>query len=635
MNRTITLRQRLRYSFDNTMSKGTPALVAWLGLATIGLVVAFSLLVMAAQLGPVGDDGSRPGFWRQLFTTLVHTFDSSAFGSDPGGWPFVLTMIAVTIGGIFILSALIGVISAGFDARLQELRKGRSFVIESGHTLILGWSEAVFTILSELAIAKASESRPVVVVMADRDKVEMEDAIRTKVGDTGKTRVVCRSGVRVDLADLDIVNPRQARSIIVLGESEPEPDADVIKTVLALTQNPDRRVEPYHIVAEIQDPANLEAARIVGGDETTLLDKSQTIARLLVQASRQSGISVVYTDLFDFAGDEIYFREDPVLRGRTFGEARLTYEDCTVIGVRSASGSRLNPPADAVIGDGDQVIALAGDDSTLAVAAPMVGTVDSGAFAADGVLREQPQRVLILGWNGRSANVIRELDQYLQPGSRVMVVADHPGAGEDIARRCNALRNVTLEFRQGNTTDRATLDGLDVPSFDSVIVMCYSDTLDAQRADARTLVTLLHLRDIATRGGTVFSIVSEMLDDRNRQLAQVTKVDDVIVSEKVISLIAAQISEDPDLAGVLGDILDADGSEIYLRPASHYLRLGVPVTFATIVAAAGRRGETALGFRTGAEARDSGRNYGVTLNPPKSRSFTPAESDRVVVLAEN
>ena len=285
MNSNPTLRQRLRYRFDNTMSKGTPALVAWLGLATLGLVVIFAVLVVVTQIGPVGDEGERPGFWRQLFNTLVHTFDSSAFGSDPGGWPFVLSMIGVTIGGIFILSALIGVISAGFDARLQELRKGRSFVIESGHTLILGWSEAVFTIISELAIAKESESHPVIVVMADRDKVEMEDAIRTKVGRTGKTRVVCRSGVRVDLADLDIVNPRDARSIIVLGEAETEPDADVIKTVLALTQNPDRRVEPYHIVAEIQDPANLEAARIVGGEETVLLDKSQTIARLLVQAS--------------------------------------------------------------------------------------------------------------------------------------------------------------------------------------------------------------------------------------------------------------------------------------------------------------------------------------------------------------
>ena len=59
------------------------------------------------------------------------------------------------------------------------------------------------------------------------------------------------------------------------------------------------------------------------------------------------------------------------------------------------------------------------------------------------------------------------------------------------------------------------------------------------------------------------------------------------------------------------------------------------MTFATVVAAAGRRGETALGFRVGAESQDSSRNYGVTLNPPKSRTFTPTEADHVIVLAED
>jgi ion channel POLLUX/CASTOR len=634
MPRKITLRQRLRYAFDNTMAKGTPALVAWLGLATAGLVFAFSLLVVAARLAPANDQGVRPGFGRQLFDTLVHAFDSGAFAGDWGNVAFFLAMMGVTIGGIFIVSALIGVISAAFDARLDELRKGRSLVLEEGHTLILGWSEAVFAILSELAIAKESDRKAVVVVMADRDKVEMEDAIRAKVGDTGKMRIVCRSGVRTDLSDLEIVSPHEARAIIVLSEDEEEPDSDVIKTVLALTQGPDRQEAPYHIVAEIHETANLQAARIVGGDEVVVLDKSQTIARLLVQASRQSGISVVYTDLFDFGGDEIYFRNDPSLVGRTFHDARLAYEDATVIGLRTSTGSKLNPTGDAVIGAGDDLIALASDDSVLAVARPAVGIVDTTAIDVSGVQERHAQKVLILGWNGRSASVVRELDQYLEPGSAVTVVADHPRAADEIASRCIGLRNVNVAFHPGVTTDRTTLDGLDVAQYESVIVMCYSDTLPPQRADAHTLVTLLHLRDMGSRTGRQFSIVSEMLDDRNRRLAQVTKVDDVIVSEKVISLIAAQISENAELADVLGDVLDAEGSEVYLRPAGLYLRPGSEASFATIVEAAARRGETAIGYRDGDHLHDASKNFGVVLNPPKSRSFIAGESCRVIVLAE-
>ena len=97
-----------------------------------------------------------------------------------------------------------------------------------------------------------------------------------------------------------------------------------------------------------------------------------------------------------------------------------------MIGLRNAAGSRLNPSADSVIGEGDQVIALAGDDSTLGRGTDG-GHGRSGCSRHDGCAQERPQRVLILGWNSRTANVVHELDQYLQPGSKVTVVADQAG----------------------------------------------------------------------------------------------------------------------------------------------------------------------------------------------------------------
>jgi hypothetical protein len=42
--------------------------------------------------------------------------------------------------GILVFSTLIGVIFTGIDNKLTELRKGRSFVVERGHTIIFGWS---------------------------------------------------------------------------------------------------------------------------------------------------------------------------------------------------------------------------------------------------------------------------------------------------------------------------------------------------------------------------------------------------------------------------------------------------------------------------------------------------------------
>ena len=118
------------------------------------------------------------------------------------------------------------------------------------------------------------------------------------------------------------------------------------------------------------------------------------------------------------------------------------------------------------------------------------------------------------------------------------------------------------------------LESLDVGAYDNVIVLS-DDLLDPLTADSRVLVTLLHLRDmLAKRGGRTGSIVSEMRDDRDRALAQLTKADDFVVSEQLVSLLMTQISENRHLESVFADLFDADGAEIYVRPASYYVRAG-------------------------------------------------------------
>jgi ion channel POLLUX/CASTOR len=637
--RKVTLRERLQYGFDNTMSRGTPALVGWLALVTLAMVAVFTAIVLIANLAPAHDDGKKDGIIGQAFKNVLHALDPGTVAGDTGSWEFLLTMFVLTVVGLFIVSALIGVIATGLDNKIQDLRKGRSFVIEKDHTLILGWSESIYTILSELRVANENESKPVVVVLAEKDRVEMEDLIRAKIGDMGKTRVVCRTGNAIDLDDLAVANPEAARSIIVLSPEDEDPDAQVIKTVLALNRGPIQRADrPHRIVAEIQDPANLEAARLVGGDETVIVDKSETISRLIVQTARQSGLSIAYTELLDFDGDEIYFRPADGLAGRTFREALHAFEECSVIGLQDGDGRvRLNPPADTAIDAGAHLIAIAEDDEKLLAAASQSpnGTIDEALIVARSSEPPEPQSTLLLGWNHRAPAVIVELDKYVAPGSSMMVVASYSELQSEVERSAAQLDNIDVKFRRGETTDRATLEQLGVDDYDHVIVLCYSDELDAQRADARTLVTLLHLRDIASKTGGQFTIVSELLDDRDRQLAEVTQVDDVIVSDKVISLLLTQISENPHLSKVFAELFAAEGSELYLRPADQYLKLDEPTTFRTVVESAIRRGEVAIGYRTAALAHDADAAFGVAINPPKSQAITPAAGDRVVVLAED
>jgi ion channel POLLUX/CASTOR len=627
--RRVTLLDRVRYEFDNTMSRGPAGLIIW--LAAITLIIVLGTTVFVSNAGNDADKGFGGILWDLLYQTLTpNPVDPKA-----GSTQFLAAMLFATFGSLLLVSIFIGILTNAIDNRIQNLRKGRSFVIEHGHTLILGWSSKIFTILSELVIANENQKNARIVILADKDKVEMEDEIRAKVGHTRNTRVICRTGSPIDLTDLDIVNPQAAKSIIILSPEDDDPDSQTIKSILAVTNHPDRRVEPYHIVAEIREPRHEEIARIVGRDEAQLVVSSDLISRITVQTCRQSGLSVVYTELLNFEGDEIYFQREPALAGKTYGDALMAYEDSAVMGLLTAAGEvKLNPPMDTLIGSDDQVIAISEDDDTVKISGLTYLGIKTSAICEGRPLRPRPERTLILGWNDQACQIITELDNYVSPGSKILVVADVDEAESLTTCVARELRNTKVSFMAGDTTDRPTLEGLDIPTYDHVIILCYSGETTTQKADALTLVTLLHLRRIAENCNHKFSIVSEMMDVRNRQLAEVTRVDDFIVSDMLTSLLLAQVSENRHLSELFADLFDAQGAEIYLKPATDYVKLGEPLNFYTVAESARRRGESAIGYRQAQYANDAARAYGVVVNPDKSKAVTFAAQDRVIVLTE-
>jgi hypothetical protein len=106
-----------------------------------------------------------------------------------------------------------------------------------------------------------------------------------------------------------------------------------------------------------------------------------------------------------------------------------------------------------------------------------------------------------------------------------------------------------------------------------------------------------------------------------------------VISDTVIGLLLAQLAENRHLSDVFGYLFDSRGSEIYPRPAASYVKTGAQLTFTTVVEAARRRGETAIGYRS-AQARNVPPHYGIVLNPAKSEPIVLRERDSVIVLAE-
>jgi len=633
MSNKYTFKQKLRYYFDNTLSRGTSSIIMWLAVLSLLIIIVFGLVYTFSGLNMAGEEGM--GFFESMWQTLLRSVDPGTMAGDTG-WVFRIIGLLITIGGIFILSTLIGVLTTSLDEKLEKLRKGRSLVIEENHTLILGWSPKVIHIISELIIANENQKKPRIVILAEEDKVVMEDTVREEITDTENTKIICRTGSPLDLTDLKIVNPDGARSIIILSPEKENADTYVIKSILALTLNPKRKEGKYHIVAEIKDEENIEVAQIVGKDEAMFVLSPDLTARITAQTCRQSGLSIIYQQLFCYEGDEMYFKNEASLVGKTYKDALFAYNDSSVIGFKDKNGKvYINPIPDTKLTDKDEILAITEDDDTIILSGiSEYGIKEDAIIKTEAVSSVKKERNVILGWNKRAKIIIRELDEYVENGSEIHIISNIENAEEIKNELEPMLTNQKIQFIYGDITSSAELQKNDITSYDNIIILNYYD-IEVQEADAKTLICLLHIRNIADKKGKKVSIVSEMFDQKNRELAEVTRADDFIISEDLISLFLTQLSETPGLKEVTDILFEAEGSEFYLKDANNYVKIGVPVNFYTVLEAATIKNETAIGYRIMKYAHSVENNYGIKVNPDKDKMITFSEGDKIIVLAED
>jgi Trk K+ transport system NAD-binding subunit len=608
---------RLRYRFDNALTRGPFVVIAYLALLSLLVILVAAVVATAASLTFGG--GRNESFVESLWQTMLRMIDAGSFAGDEA-WSTRLLSLLVTIVGIFLAGSLIGLIANAVDQRVEELRRGRNPVIESGHTLILGWSPHVPRIVGELVIANESERSASIVVLGPADATEMEDEIRSRVGNLRTTKLVCRTGDPSVPSDLERAAVGAARSIVaVRGEAG---DAAVVKAVLAV-----RALDPghqrAHMVAEVAEPDNAGTLRAVSNGRVLTVSSDDVVAEVTAQACLRSGLASVFTELLDFDGDELYFTTIPAeLVDRTYADALLAYESCSVLGV-ATDVVELNPAADRVLAEGDELIVVAADDSAIAFTGISDVTADSVPVAAPAA--PAPVRIVMVGWSGFGAKVLRQLDEFLPSGSHVDVVLD-ADLVDVSALDGIVMDHATLGIRAGDGGPDQLLGLAADPDPDQVIVLGYRDALGVDDADARTLLALLTLRQAWPRTGPDHvRIVAELLDQRNLVLAAPVGVDDLIVSDALASLLMAQLSERADLQAVFDDLFDAEGAVVDLVGAATLVPPGAR-PWAEVVAAAGTGTMSAFGYRLGATGD-------VVVNPPKSAVLDLGAADEIVVVA--
>lgn len=146
-----------------------------------------------------------------------------------------------------------------------------------------------------------------------------------------------------------------------------------------------------------------------------------------------------------------------------------------------------------------------------------------------------------------------------------------------------------------------------------------------------TLLQLRQFRHDNPERGNRMSVLTEVLDIRDVQLARVAGAEDFIVSERITALMLAQLAEIPERKKVFEDLFETWGSEVCMRPVSDYAdpRPGLP--YGSYVAAAHKEGHLAIGYRsTGARGKDLA--TAIHLDPPKSAPVDLKPDDRLIIV---
>jgi hypothetical protein len=398
---------------------------------------------------------------------------------------------------------------------------------------------------------------------------------------------------------------------------------------------------------------------ILGGDEAIFVYADEIIARIIAQSCRQSGLSIILTDLVSFQGDEIYFKHESALVGKTFYDAAFAYSKCSVIGLMLSDGTvKIFPQLNTKINIDDKIIVIAEDDDKIILSSDYLLSIDteySGQISLpiidhNTVLLSRPitkettktiERNLLLGWNKRAPLIVKELDTYVARGSELHILTNSDKITQFINEQLvNELTEQKIFVHSGHLTNKFDLEKLNLFSYNYVILLANDDSEEQnlhEEADAESLICLLYLRAIIEKSNNekTFSIISEMYDIRNRQLANIACADDFVVSSNIISKYISQLSENKNIKKVYDVLLTANGPEIYICSASIFIPLETPISFYQILQETLKYQCLAIGYRLMKYSHDKTRFFGIVLNPDKQEQIIFSKNDKIIILAEN
>ena len=658
-NKNYPFKMRLSYGIDNFMSKGSSSIfLALLALFLIGFLIMVFIRIIANAFVP---DETLGTLFEIPWRVYVAVLEGSAAETDgDSNWLAKLTSILGVLVGLILFSSMVAFITSVFEAKLDELRRGRSLVLENDHTLILGFGDRILEVIKELIEANESEPDASIVILAEKDKEEMDNIIRDNITDFATTRVITRSGVVTNINNLKKVMAKNAKSVIIMNSSanwrdeqdKNLADALVLKSIMSMMAVCDDNTHPP-IVCEIHSDRDRELAEQISNGTVKALNEVSVLSRMIAQlALSQNGLSVVYSDMVGFDGNEFYFYQpDDGWGGElTFGDSQNRFNSSTPMGIHNSNGEIiLNPPKETLIGEDDKLIVFAEDDSTIfyfnqPVYEPKLESIPKNQ------VEPKSHRVALLNWTTKTPIILEKLCSYLPENSELCayVSTNIPEMDSLLMNLKKGYPDIDISIIELDLNDLKVLDQIQPQDFDSILILSPGGTT-IEEMDAYVISLLIRIRQILITKSKSNSkdeklikwpkLITEVMDSENIDIILNSGVEDFMVSNQFVSQIMAQVSEEPLALDVYDDLFQSEGSELYIKPASYYFDFNdeesITLPYGECVQAARLRDEVILGVQIKSAQKKKDKMFGINLIPDKNDQITLTRGDGLIALSKD
>ena len=607
-----------------------------IGIVNIILLLISAWIISAFAM----PGNEKMGFFPAVYNTLTMILDAGCIESiiaDPGSanlFLIIFCLVLIVISMITFTGALIGYVSDFISNKIETANTNSRQLRISDHVVILGWNSRASEIVNDLLYCPDHQK---VVVLTDGGREEILSEVQERLSDTiGRENEDLKNDIRMEswlkrkilmhrkkmrnnidflvregdiFSSVQLRNIRleRAKAIIILCDnsrdeadlSDPDDSQDTrnrsdnrtVKTLMQVIDIASRfsSNDDQKVVVEVDNDWTerlvnkiIKSKQALGKCRVIPFRVHRVMGQLLCQFALMPELNMVYKELFSNKGATFYAVPDPsVTNPETFREDYLKdhQQAIPLTFIRDDLENR------------NYYYYMASSEKEISTASSSENK--SCDLELNKNYRMTEKYVLILGTNSKIDNILSSFNnfsgEWTNKDHRQVVhltVVDDTDRhlGENIKEKYPFVENsIVAKINDEDLINSIITRFITDHPEDSSILILSDDTARNEDVDAKALTYLIYVKDNITRArvnkrneGINIDIIVEIIDPKHYDVIKSYDINNVVISNRYISKMVTQISENYALYSLYADIMtyDEEGSENYSSKEVYIKRAG-------------------------------------------------------------